>query len=51
MINLLYLTVVQVLWMSKPGLLGFKKLDQGHEMISAITNIGNQVILITNLCL
>lgn len=32
------------------GFLGFEKINQGHKMLNAGTNIGNQVILITQIC-
>lgn len=32
------------------GFLGFEKINQGHRMLNARTNIGNQVILVTQLC-
>ena len=32
------------------GFLGFEKINQGHKMLYAGTIIGNQVILITQIC-
>ena len=32
------------------GFLGFEKINQAHKMLNAGTNIGNQVILITQIC-
>lgn len=32
------------------GFSGFEKINQGHRMLNAGTNIGNQVILVTQLC-